>query len=349
MPRAPFQIYRSDRFLEHDPGWDHPEHAGRLRAIHKALDAAPIAGAIELAPKSADPRLLTHVHTSSHLRIVASTAGREAIQLDADTMTSADSYDAALLAAGATLDATRSVVEGSAAGAFALVRPPGHHAEGDHAMGFCLFNNIAVAADFALRELGLKRVLVLDPDVHHGNGTQHIYYDRSDVMYVSSHRFPFYPGTGWLDEIGEGAGEGFTVNLPMNAGMGDADFLHLYSSVVEPIIDSWQPELILVSAGFDTWKNDPMGGMAMTERGFEALFGLFARWAERHCPGRLALTLEGGYDLDGLAIGVRTAIEVATGAREAPLAVEAPLSPRSPEIAREVRAMLAPKWSALRG
>ncbi|MCC7143533.1 MAG: histone deacetylase [Candidatus Eisenbacteria bacterium] len=349
MSETPFQIYRTSTFLAHDPGDGHPEHSGRLKAIYRDLDGTPIAGTKSITPIAADPRRIVSVHTEDHLARVAATSGVEAVQLDVDTATSALSYQAALLAVGATLQATEEVARGNASGAFALVRPPGHHAEATRAMGFCLFNNVAIAADFAVRELGLSRILVIDPDVHHGNGTQQMFYDRADVMYVSSHRFPFYPGSGWLDETGVGAGAGYTVNLPMTAGMGDADFLHLYATVVEPIVDQWQPELVLVSAGFDTWHADPMGGMTMTERGFTELFGLFHHWAKRHAGGRLVLALEGGYDLDGLASGVRCAIEVSTGAREAIGAVDAPVSPRAVALGNEVRRELAGRWSSLRG
>jgi acetoin utilization deacetylase AcuC-like enzyme len=279
---------------------------------------------------------------------IGATAGQDRVQLDPDTATSAGSYEAAVRGAGAVIQATEAVVDGTARGAFALVRPPGHHAESVQAMGFCLFNNVAVAAAHALGELVCRRVLILDPDVHHGNGTQRSFWESRDVLYVSSHRYPFYPGTGWFDQAGSGAGEGYTLNLPMPGAMGDADFLHLYREVVGPVVGQFQPDLILVSAGFDTWQHDPLGGMSVTADGYRALFGLFLRWAADHCPGRLVFALEGGYDPAGVVVGVRAALELSAGVREAPGDLEAPPAPQAREIARRARATLSPHWSALR-
>ncbi len=342
-------ILRDRRFLSHDPGAGHPENPGRLQAVHDDLDAHEIPGTCTRTPRSAHRKELERVHDAAHVDRIRATEGLERVQLDPDTATSAGSYEAAMRGAGAVLQGTEAVVGGEARGAFALVRPPGHHAESFTAMGFCLFNNVAVAAAHALEELECKRVLILDPDVHHGNGTQHSFWDRRDVLYVSSHRFPFYPGTGAFDEVGTGAGEGYTVNLPMPAGMGDADFYHLYRHVVEPVVNEYRPDLILVSAGFDTWVNDPLGGMAMTAGGYGALFGLFLRWAEEHCPGRVVFALEGGYDPPGLVAGVRAALELTSGAAEAPEGIEAPPGQPAQEIARHARRVLSPYWRALRG
>ncbi len=348
------RLIRTDRFLEHDPGPGHPEHPGRLAAIYRDLDARPLAGTEFAAPRKASDEEITRVHTADHLRVIEATRGIASSRLDSDTTTSAASAEAARLAAGAMLSAVEQVMSGESHGAFALVRPPGHHAEVGAAMGFCLYNNVAVAAQFALDHLGVKRVVIVDPDVHHGNGTQHSFYDRKDVLYISSHRYPFYPGTGWFDEVGVGRGEGYTVNLPMPGGMGDADFLHLYRRVVDPIVAAFEPELVLVSAGFDTWKLDPLGGMAVTERGFRELFGVFAGWAERHCPGRIALALEGGYDLAGLVNGVRAAVESVTGDEVAERSGAAPggLDPidfldvgvRTRDVAERAHAALARYW-----
>jgi acetoin utilization deacetylase AcuC-like enzyme len=222
-------------------------------------------------------------------------------------------------------------------------------------MGFCLFNNVAIAAEHAVRHLGCSRVLVLDPDVHHGNGTQHTFYGRSDVLFVSSHAYPFYPGTGWFTEVGTGAGAGYTVNLPMPAGMGDADYLHAYEQIVAPIVDQYAPDLILISAGYDTWQFDPLGPMRLTESGFRRLFGLFASWSERHCPGRIVMTLEGGYDPAGLIAGVRASLEAMLNpdsdrVHETPGLDSEPESP-SPSagaVVENARAALSPFWSSLR-
>jgi len=341
-------ILRDDRFLAHDPGPGHPESARRLRAIHDDLDARTIPGTRTAGTRAATHEELARIHDPGHVARIAATAGMERVQLDPDTVTSRGSYEAALHGAGAVLRATEAVSAGESQGAFALVRPPGHHAESATAMGFCLFNNVAVAAAHAVTELGLSRVLILDPDVHHGNGTQHSFFSRRDVLYVSSHRYPFYPGTGWFDERGDGKGEGHTLNLPMPPGMGDADFLYLYREVVGPVVDEYRPELILVSAGFDTWMNDPLGGMAVTAEGYAALFGLFRDWAETHCAGRLVYALEGGYDPPGLASGVRAALEVTAGARAAPEGVDRAVSPDAEEIAGRARDILSSYWKSLR-
>jgi acetoin utilization deacetylase AcuC-like enzyme len=346
---SPILVLRADECLEHDPGPGHPEAPERLRAVHASLDAEPIVGTATRGPRRATHAELARVHAVEHVDRVARTASKSWTQFDPDTAAGRRSYEAALLSAGAVMDATESVVEGGARGAFALVRPPGHHALGDSPMGFCLFNNVAVAAEHAIRELGCKRALVLDIDVHHGNGTQDTFYRRSDVLYVSSHRFPFYPGTGSMDEIGAGPGEGFTVNMPLPAGLGDADFVHLYRSVVEPIVDEHEPDLILVSAGYDTWKGDPLGGgMTMTGDGYRALAALFAGWAARHCAGRIVFALEGGYDPAGVVAGVRETLDVLTGAtpRGASEMDEAP-SRDALSIGESVRRNLAPSWRSL--
>ncbi len=350
--KATALLVRDPLFLRHDPGPGHPENAGRLAATLADLDAHPPAG-VTAVPADRDARRaeLLAVHSEAHVALVQSTAGRRA-QLDPDTAAGPDSYEVACRAAGATLRAAESVCAGEASGAFALVRPPGHHAEAAAAMGFCLFNNVALAAEHAVRELSCRRVLVLDPDIHHGNGTQHAFEARDDVLYVSSHRFPFYPGTGWYDEVGRERGAGFTINLPMPMGLSDADLLHLYRRAVEPVVHAWRPDLILVSAGFDTWHADPIGDLAITADGFAALFHLFRSWADAHCPGRLACTLEGGYDPRGVAAGVRAALEALAAPRADEAAIgrvaEQPLSDHVRRLAERSRRTLGPFWPPLR-
>lgn len=346
-------FYSDDLCLRHDAGPGHPENARRIAAVLRDLSAAPVEGIEERNPPEATPEQLTRVHTAGHLARIAATEGRTRVVLDPDTATCAHSYRAALRAAGAGVAACEEVVAGRASGAFALVRPPGHHAESGAAMGFCLFNNVAVAAAHAIAALGLSRVLVLDPDVHHGNGTQEIFFQRRDVLFVSSHRYPLYPGTGWFDEIGAGAGRGFTVNLPMPPLLGDPDFFHLYSEVVGPIVAEFRPELILVSAGFDTWHRDPLGMMKMTAAGYRALFRLFRAWSAQHCPGRLVFVLEGGYDPRGVVAGVRAALEVLCeplGPADAIKTAAEELGPASESaaaIAENARNVLAPHWAAV--
>jgi len=329
---------------QHDPGPGHPESPDRLQAIWRDLSARPVAGSEVATPPQATAEELTRVHDEQYVARILELRGR-ATQLDADTATSAASVDAALLAAGAGAEAVRRVLDGRAKSAFALVRPPGHHAESTRAMGFCLFNNVAVAAAEAHTH-GLSRVLCIDWDVHHGNGTQHSYYGRRDLLFCSTHQYPLYPGTGHESETGKGAGEGFTVNVPLPAGSGDGDYAASFADVLLPIADAYRPELILISAGFDAHRDDPLAGMQVTEDGFAALCGAVKQISDRHCPGRLVLTLEGGYDLRALSRSVRACIEVLAGAEAPPLR---PQASRAGHALREIRAAQAPYWGAALG
>lgn len=301
-----------------DPAWQrhvagpmHPESPGRLRAIEEVLARAPVDGTEHVAPRRATRDELLRVHTAAHVDRVLSLAGQSA-QLDPDTAMSPGSADAALLAAGAGAQLALDVLQGRAQNGFALVRPPGHHAEASHAMGFCLFNNVAVAAEAALAA-GAKRVLVLDWDVHHGNGTQASFFARRDVLFCSTHQFPFYPGSGAPTETGEREGTGFTVNVALPGGLGDADYGAVFHELLLPVAQRYRPELVLVSAGFDPHRNDPLGGMNVTERGFAAMCSAARAISEEVCGGKLALLLEGGYDLDGLAQSVHACVEVLAG------------------------------------
>jgi acetoin utilization deacetylase AcuC-like enzyme len=308
------RLWADSRFLNHVAGPMHPESPGRLRAISTLLEKSPVAGTTLATPRPATPEELLAVHDAAHVDRVRALAGQSA-QLDPDTAMSPGSAEAALLAAGAAAQATLDVLAGQAPNAFALVRPPGHHAERDHAMGFCLFNNVAVAAE-AARRAGAQRVLVLDWDVHHGNGTQHTFEARRDVLFMSSHQYPYYPGTGAPGETGTGEGRGFTVNVALPGGQGDADYGAVFHDVFLPIAREFSPDLVLVSAGFDPHRADPIGGMNVTERGFAAMASAVKQLADEVCRGRLVLLLEGGYDLDGLAQSVHACVEVLSGARK---------------------------------
>jgi acetoin utilization deacetylase AcuC-like enzyme len=329
------------RCVEHDPGEHHPESPMRLRAIWRELSERPVPGTEIAAPPMATEEELARVHQPEYVRAVLGLRGRRA-RLDADTATSAGSVDAALLAAGAAAEGVRRVLDGSAQGAFALVRPPGHHAERTRAMGFCLFNNVAVAAAEALSR-GLSRVLCVDWDVHHGNGTQHTFYDRSDLLFMSTHQWPLYPGTGLESETGSGPGEGFTVNLPLPGGCGDAEYAAAFSEVLLPIAEEYRPELVLVSAGFDAHRDDPLAGMRVSEDGFAALCGAVKAVADRHCPGKLVLTLEGGYDLRALARSVRNCVGVLAGAEPPPLRGD---EGAAADALARARAALRTRWRA---
>jgi acetoin utilization deacetylase AcuC-like enzyme len=256
-----------------------------------------------LAPLDA----ISRIHEPHLIGNLEATSGR-AGWIDADTVAGPDSFEVARLAAGAAIAAVDAVIAGPSRRAFVIARPPGHHATPTKSMGFCLLNSVAIAAAHALHR-GLDRVAILDWDVHHGNGTQDAFYERSDVLFVSLHRAPFYPGTGASSETGAGAGKGFTLNIPLLAGTGDATYLHHMRNVVVPAIDAFAPELLLVSAGYDAHVDDPLGGMAVTESGFQAFTRVAIDLANRLCGGRLVLILEGGYDPPALARCVADAVE----------------------------------------
>ena len=287
----------SDRFMDHQPPDGHPEQPARARVMTEVSRRWVESGGALIPPRAATRDELTRLHSPTYVDRIAGTAGQQ-FRLDPDTYTSADSYDVALLAAGATIDAVeRTLVEGTPAIAF--VRPPGHHAEKDRAMGFCLFNSIALAAASA-RAAGLNRVAIIDYDVHHGNGTQWMFYDDPTVLYVSLHQYPFYPGTGAVTDVGRADGRGFTLNVPLEAGAGDADYDRAMRELVGPVVTAFEPELILLSAGYDAHSRDPLGGMRVSTEGYGVMTARVQRLAERCCDGRLAAVTEGGYDLTAL-------------------------------------------------
>jgi acetoin utilization deacetylase AcuC-like enzyme len=310
-------IIKDDRYLEHNAGEGHPESPNRLRVIHDLI-AKEFSDLPCIEPRAATVDELSSVHDPFYIQTVANTEGRAFSRLDPDTGLSARSYLVARLAAGGLLNAVDALLNPQSAirnpqSIFAFVRPPGHHAEPNRGMGFCLFNNIAIAAEYAIEKHGLKRILIVDWDLHHGNGTQKSFYDRKDVLYFSSHQFPHYPGTGNFDEVGSGKGEGFTVNAPFPAGFGDAEYLAVYDRILKPIALEYKPELVLVSAGFDPYVKDPLGGMQVTGDGFGNLAAIVRAIADATCGGKVLLTLEGGYNPDGLREGVRSVLQALTG------------------------------------
>ncbi len=297
-------------YMDHDNGPGHPETYERILAIVDMLNYTKLMDeVVRIEPRDATKEEITLVHTSEHFDKMASTKGKPRVFLDADTSTCPVTFDAALRASGGLLSAIDSVLEGDVDRAFPLVRPPGHHAESDRPMGFCYFNNVAVGAAYLTQIKGLERVMVIDWDVHHGNGTQHIFGDNPNVLFFSSHQYPFYPGTGAAEEVGTGDGKGFTVNIPMDPGMGDEDFIKLYQEILNPIIGQYQPEFLLVSAGFDIFIEDPLGGMQVTPEGFAKLTRLITDQADKVCNGKIVFLLEGGYNLDGLWISTKEVIE----------------------------------------
>jgi acetoin utilization deacetylase AcuC-like enzyme len=288
-------LISSKRFQEHTTPPGHPERPERAEVFDDVARAFRDAGGRVVEPRPATREALLRVHDEAYVASIEAFDGRAAM-LDADTFTSPESYEIALLAAGAAVQAAEHALD-TGETAFALVRPPGHHAERDKAMGFCLFNNVAVAAAAALAR-GLTRVALVDIDVHHGNGTQWMFYDSPRVFYMSTHQFPFYPGTGAADETGTGAGTGFTLNIPLPAGARDADYELAYRDVAEAI-QGYAPTLLLVSAGYDAHASDPLASMRMSTEGYAGVVQTLQRAAaSAGCP--MALVTEGGYDLEAL-------------------------------------------------
>lgn len=340
---APLLVLTDARCARHDAGAGHPERPERLRFAMDAVGAAAASGlrvVDRLEPAGASRLALAHA--PRYVERLLRMSGRSAV-LDPDTRIGPHSIDAARLAAQAALEAVRAVLAGEAAGAVCLTRPPGHHAESARAMGFCLFNSAAAAAAAAVADHGCRRVLIFDPDVHHGNGTQEIFYARADVLYVSLHQYPWYPWTsGAAGETGAGAGRGYTVNVPLPAGCGDAEYALAMDRVVLPLVRAWRPDLVIVSAGFDAHAADPLGGMRLSAAGLRDLFGrLFALLGELRVPW--AATLEGGYAPAAVGDGVAALLAPVPAEPEPhrstlPAAAAAPASPAAAAAIAAARA-----------
>jgi acetoin utilization deacetylase AcuC-like enzyme len=337
-------LISSDRFAEHQTPPGHPEGPERAEVMDAVAAQWRRRGGEVVAPRRATSEQLARVHDADYLRRISETAGR-AVALDPDTYTSPDSHEVALLAAGSAIDAVERVMGRSHQTALALVRPPGHHAERDRAMGFCLYNNVAVAAAHA-RAIGAGRVAIVDFDVHHGNGTQHSFEDDPSVLYVSIHQWPFYPGTGASDETGVGEGKGFTVNLPLEAGAADADYRLVFEEVVVPVLRQFTPDVLLVSAGFDAHERDPLASMRLTTACFGAVASELERVAEECCNGRMALVTEGGYDLRAFAASLEAVVDVLGSPSAAPQWPKSNVAPdRGRASAAAAKQALAPFWA----
>ena len=336
-------LISSDRFSEHQMPPGHPERSERAEVMAVVASRWRARGGDVAAPHAATTEQLARVHTAEYIAFIAETAGR-AVALDSDTYTSPESHEIALLAAGAGIDAVELAMGSKSRAVLAMVRPPGHHAEPSRAMGFCLFNNIAVAAAHA-RTNGAARVAIVDYDVHHGNGTQRMFEADPTVLYVSLHQCPFYPGTGAVDEIGSGAGKGFTVNLPLEVGAVDDDYRAAFSEIVVPVLRQYDPDLLLVSAGFDAHERDPLAGMRLTSAAFGAMTMELRKVAEACCEGRMVLMTEGGYDLRALAESLESTVEsLAASSAEPRWPVRGIASDRGGAAVSAAKRVLAPYW-----
>jgi acetoin utilization deacetylase AcuC-like enzyme len=307
-----------DKFLSHDTGIGHPEKPDRLKAITSYLIKTGVWQKLHhLMIDSAPIEIISKVHNPYHIKLVKDRCLLARIDgystLDqGDTVVCEDSYEVALLAVGGVLAAVDAVVNGLLNNVFCAVRPPGHHAESETPMGFCLFNNVAVAARYAQEKFGLKRIAIIDWDVHHGNGTQEIFYSDPTVFYVSLHQYPFYPGTGAQTEAGDRNGKGFNLNCPMREGSGEKEYIDAFKREVIPKLEGYMPELVLISAGFDAHKDDPLAGINLTEDSFQIMTEMVAGLAKKYSQGRIISVLEGGYNLNSLSMSVEKHLEVLT-------------------------------------
>ena len=327
-------------YLKHDTG-GHVENAKRLEAIISHLEQTGLKQQLtHIKPRAATVEELALVHRKEYISHIQEAAQRGGGWLDADTVMSANSYQAALYAAGGLIRATEAIMDGEVSSAFGLVRPPGHHATSQRAMGFCLFNNIAIAAKYALAKYKLERIVIIDFDVHHGNGTQAAFYDNPQVLYTSTHEYPFYPGTGDIDETGVGEAKGTTVNIPLPGGCGDSEYLSVFEQIIAPAARRFNPHLILVSAGYDTHWADPLALMQLSVTGFAQMVKIIKGLADELCGGRLVFTLEGGYNVNALAASIKATFDVLLGNTdiEDPLG-QAPQRFATPSIALLIKAI----------
>jgi acetoin utilization deacetylase AcuC-like enzyme len=336
-------LISTDRFAEHQTPPGHPERPERAEVMDAVAASWRDRGGEVAAPREATRAQLARVHDLHYVQRIAETAG-QAVALDPDTYTSPESYEIARLAAGAAIDAVERVIGGSHRAALALVRPPGHHAERARAMGFCLFNNVAIAAAHA-RVLGTGRVAIVDYDVHHGNGTQHAFEADPSVLYASIHQHPYYPGTGAPEEVGLGDGEGFTVNLAMESGAVSEDYAHAFDAVLLPVLRQFRPDLLLVSAGFDAHELDPLATMRLETGTFGAMTMALRQVAEECCEGRLVLVTEGGYHLEALGASLDLVARTIAGPAAAPAWPSSGIpSSRGRASAAAARRALSPFW-----
>ncbi|HVU12533.1 MAG TPA: histone deacetylase [Phototrophicaceae bacterium] len=311
------------RYIEHDlPG--HPEHAGRIRAVWRALDESGLAQRMNTAEASmVDLDAILAVHTPAYLDLLQRVSAQErTVHLDGDTYAGPDSFEIARLSAGGVVDTVAAVLSGKADNGLAAVRPPGHHAMPDHGMGFCLLGNVGIAARYAQKQFDVERILIVDYDVHHGNGTEAMFYDDPSVLFISTHQYPLYPGSGALRDTGSGTGQGYTINIPMPAGCGDQNYAAVFDQIIWKAAERFQPQFVIVSAGFDAHWADPLAGMRLSLNGYAHLSSECLRMARQFCGGKIVFVMEGGYNLDALGGGVSNSARILLG--------DAPVDPLGP-------------------
>lgn len=330
-------------YLEHETD-SHPERKERLIVTLERIKSSGLEVEF-LTPRPATLEEVGMIHSPGYIDQVKTTSERGGGYLDLDTVISPRSYDAALMAAGGVITGVEAVVRGDLDNAFALVRPPGHHALPNRGMGFCVFNNVAIGARYA-QKMGLEKVLIVDWDVHHGNGTSAIFYDDRSVLFFSTHEFPHYPGTGRARELGMDGAEGFTVNVPLPRGTGDSGYLAAFEEVLKPVALEFDPDIVLVSAGQDPHSSDPLSGMNLTTYAFGYMAAAVKEIADACCQGRLVAALEGGYNLDALSYSVVAILRAFKG--EAMPEMERDQDPRAEEKIDEVKRAIDPYWSCLR-
>jgi acetoin utilization deacetylase AcuC-like enzyme len=349
----PTGLFYHPAFLKHDMGFSHPERPERLTAVMKFLEEKQVfkQGSIQLQkPQAIQISDLERVHPKDYINLIQNASDREA-RLDADTRTSKGSYNAAILAAGAGIRAWEEIQKGNLENAFALVRPPGHHANEQSARGFCLFNNISVLARYITATIPDSRVLILDIDAHHGNGSQEIHYEESDILYLGLHQDgrTLYPGySGYIDELGVGSGKGYNVNLPLPPGASDRSFMQGLSTLFPPIVEQFQPTAILVSAGYDAHFRDYLTGLQFSADGYFKAAQLIMEVAKKHCQGRVIMFLEGGYDFQALSESIYNTL-LAMNGQGTPIHEKAPVEdPRIVKymttLLKEAKALLKPWW-----
>jgi acetoin utilization deacetylase AcuC-like enzyme len=334
----------SERYLEHNLGWGHPERPERLRAIVEGLKqaglwASPSVRVVE--PKPAEREEIELVHDAGYVSLVEKLSAAER-PIDGDTPAHKNTYELALLAAGGAIEAGRMVMSGEAQNAFALVRPPGHHASRTHGGGFCYFNNLAVMIECLKRDFGLRRIFILDFDAHCGNGSEDIFYEDPNVLYMSIHQHPLtlYPGTGFVHEMGSGDGEGYTVNVPMQPGSGDVEYAAVMREIFVPLSEQFKPDIFAVSAGFDAHADDPLTDLRLSDTAYGWLAGLVVEQAGRLCSGRTVFVLEGGYSLRALSEGVTNVLKALRGEK-----FRLPAEVEKPKVINEIKQALSKKWS----